>query len=118
MLLGLDPLILIGLGVLSLLVLGWLRAVQKAGQNEHERHSKSQRSTWSSEETRGKLGRNSSGSPREQGRYGAGVRAQVFEVIVKQALAGAPWRDTCAGPMEVNGITLEEVEEELRRRRR
>jgi len=24
------------------------------------------------------------------------VRAQVFEVIVKQALEGAPWRDICA----------------------
>lgn len=51
------------------------------------------------------------------GSYGIGVRAQVFEVIVRQALAGAPWREICAGVMQVNDITPEEIEEELRRRR-
>ncbi len=35
------------------------------------------------------------------GSYGSGVRAQVFEVIVRQALAGAPWKEICAGPMQV-----------------
>jgi hypothetical protein len=50
------------------------------------------------------------------GSYGSGVRAQVFEVIVRQALAGAPWRDICAGPMSVNNITAEEVEAEVKRR--
>jgi hypothetical protein len=50
------------------------------------------------------------------GRHGTGVRAQVFEVIVRQALAGAPWREMCAGPMQVNNITAEEVEAEVSRR--
>lgn len=50
------------------------------------------------------------------GSYGSGVRAQVFEVIVRQALAGAPWREICAGPMQVNNISPEEVEGEVRRR--
>lgn len=49
--------------------------------------------------------------------YGIDVRKQVFEVIVRQALAGAPWRDICAGPMEVNNITPEEIEDEVRRLR-
>jgi hypothetical protein len=48
--------------------------------------------------------------------YGAGVRAQVFEVIVRQAIAGAEWRELCAGPMLVNNITVEEIEQELRER--
>lgn len=50
------------------------------------------------------------------GSYGSGVRAQVFEVIVRQALAGAPWREICAGPMQVNNISAEEVEAEVKRR--
>lgn len=44
------------------------------------------------------------------------VRDQVFEVIVRQALAGAPWRLICAGPMKVNGITEEEIQREVDRR--
>ena len=44
------------------------------------------------------------------------IRAQVFEVIVRQAMAGAPWREICARPMEVNRITPEEVEQEVERR--
>jgi phosphoribosylaminoimidazole-succinocarboxamide synthase len=44
------------------------------------------------------------------------VRAQVFEVIVRQALAGAPWREICAGPMQVNNISADEVEAEVTRR--
>lgn len=47
---------------------------------------------------------------------GSGVRAQVFEVIVRQAIAGAPWREICAGPMKVNHISAEEVQEEIDRR--
>lgn len=50
------------------------------------------------------------------GSYGSGVRAQVFEVIVRQALAGAPWREICAGPMSVNNISPDEVESEVKRR--
>lgn len=44
-------------------------------------------------------------------------RARIFEVVVRQALGGAPWRAICAGPMVVNQITESEVEEEVRRRR-
>jgi hypothetical protein len=51
-----------------------------------------------------------------RGSYGCAVRDQVFEVIVRQALAGAPWREICQGPMKVNDITPEEVEAEVRRR--
>lgn len=55
-------------------------------------------------------------SSSQSGSYGTGVRAQVFEVIVRQALAGAPWREICAGPMQVNNISPDEVEEEVKRR--
>ena len=48
--------------------------------------------------------------------YGSGVRAQVFEVIVRQAYAGAPWKEICAGPMRVNNISQEQVLAELARR--
>jgi hypothetical protein len=54
--------------------------------------------------------------PVGEGKYGAGVRAQVLEVVVRQAIAGAPWQEICRGPMQVNNITIEEVEEEVRRR--
>ncbi len=50
------------------------------------------------------------------GFYASGVRAQVFEVIVRQAMAGAAWREICASPMLVNGITIEEIEQELKER--
>ena len=50
-------------------------------------------------------------------KYGARVRAQVFEVVVRQAIAGAPWQEICRGPMQVNNITIEEVEEEVQKRR-
>jgi hypothetical protein len=53
----------------------------------------------------------------KSGSYGAGVRAQVFEVIVRQAMAGVAWQLICAGPMKVNSISTKEVEEEVRRRR-
>jgi hypothetical protein len=49
--------------------------------------------------------------------FGSSVRAQVFEVVVRQAVAGAPWRLICAGPMKVNNITEDMVEEELKRRK-
>lgn len=48
--------------------------------------------------------------------YGEGVRSQVFEVIVRQGMAGAPWRIACDGPMKVNNISPDEVEAEIRRR--
>ncbi len=51
------------------------------------------------------------------GAYGAGVRAQVFEVIVRQALGGAPWEEICAGPMSVCNINPQEVKDEVARRR-
>src|ERR1700679_4117067 len=49
--------------------------------------------------------------------YGAGVRAQVFEVIVRQAMAGAPWKEICGGPMMVNAISAQEVQHEVDRRK-
>jgi hypothetical protein len=49
--------------------------------------------------------------------FGSGIRAQILEVIVRQALAGAPWKAICAGPMKVNSITEDEVEAEVDRRR-
>lgn len=36
---------------------------------------------------------------------------------MRQALAGAPWREICSGPMKDNGITPEEVESEVERRK-
>jgi hypothetical protein len=53
---------------------------------------------------------------KEAGSYGEGVRDQVFEVIVRQGMAGAPWRMICAGPMQVNNISEEEVQAEIKRR--
>jgi hypothetical protein len=46
------------------------------------------------------------------------VRQQVFEIIVRQAMAGNPWRIICAAAMEFNGITADEVEAEVNRRRK
>ncbi len=46
----------------------------------------------------------------------SGVRLQVFEVIVRQASVGDPWKEICAGAMLVNNITEEDVEQELKRR--
>lgn len=48
--------------------------------------------------------------------YGSGVRPQVFEVIVRQAMAGAPWQEICSGPMQVNNISPAEVQQEVHRR--
>ena len=45
-----------------------------------------------------------------------GIRAQVFEVIVRQAIAGAPWRELCTAAMQQNQITPEQIEEEINRR--
>lgn len=50
------------------------------------------------------------------GSYGSGARSQVFEVIVRQAMAGAPWTEICAGPMQVNNISAAEVQQEIDRR--
>ncbi len=52
----------------------------------------------------------------EQTTYGARVRAQVFEIIVRQALVGAPWKEICAVPMQINNISTEEIEAEVERR--
>jgi len=45
------------------------------------------------------------------------IRAQVLEVIVRQALAGAPWRQICAAPMKAMDITPEEVDLEVQKRK-
>ncbi len=49
--------------------------------------------------------------------HDSSLRDQVFEVVVRHALAGAPWREICAGPMLVNDIDPQEVEAEVVRRR-
>ncbi len=61
--------------------------------------------------------KNRQSSQAGSGRYGAGVRAQVFEVVVRQGMQGAPWRSICAGPMAVNNISADEVQAEIDRRR-
>jgi hypothetical protein len=48
---------------------------------------------------------------------GMTLRQQVLEVIVRQAMAGAPWQEICAGPMKMQNITVEEVEEAVKRRK-
>jgi hypothetical protein len=48
--------------------------------------------------------------------YGKDVRGQVFEVIVRQGLAGAPWREIFQGPMMVNRISEASVAYEIKRR--
>lgn len=50
------------------------------------------------------------------GAYGSHIRGQVFEVIVRQGMAGAPWREICQGPMQVNNITEAEIQAEINRR--
>lgn len=50
------------------------------------------------------------------GSYGSGVRAQILELAVRQALSGGAWRETCASVMQANNIGVEEVEAEVRRR--
>lgn len=50
------------------------------------------------------------------GSYGSGVRAQIFEIAVRQALSGGAWRHTCAAVMQANNISPEEVEAEASRR--
>lgn len=56
------------------------------------------------------------GSQQKEPMYGTAVRQQVFEVIVRQAIAGAPWRLICKGPMMINKITEAEIEAEVARR--
>lgn len=51
-----------------------------------------------------------------EGRYGDYVRLLVFETVVLQALAGAPWQEICALPMKVNNISPEAVEAALSQR--
>ena len=50
---------------------------------------------------------------RSAGPYGQGVRQQVLEVIARQAINEAPWREICKGPMDVNFITEEDVQREI-----
>lgn len=50
------------------------------------------------------------------GLYGGSIRSQVFEVIVRQGMAGAPWREICQGPMQVNNISEAEIQAEINRR--
>ena len=50
------------------------------------------------------------------GTYGTGVRAQILELTVRQALTGANWKESCAKVMQANHITVEEVEHEVQKR--
>lgn len=59
---------------------------------------------------------NSSDNKDYSGSYGSSVRQQVLEVIVRQAIAGAPWREICRGPMRVNNISEAEIVAEARAR--
>lgn len=43
-------------------------------------------------------------------------RQKIFEVIVRQAIGGAPWRDICRGPMQANKITEDEIIAEVKAR--
>lgn len=45
--------------------------------------------------------------------YVSGVVKQIFEVIVRQGMAGAPWNEICKGPMMLNNIEEREVESEI-----
>jgi hypothetical protein len=43
-------------------------------------------------------------------------RQKVFELIIRQALSGAPWREIYSGIMQVNHISAGDVEAEVLRR--
>jgi hypothetical protein len=45
------------------------------------------------------------------------IRRHVFEAIVRHALRGGAWKESCAAPMQHNHITVAEVESEVRRRK-
>lgn len=42
--------------------------------------------------------------------FGERIKEQVLEVVIRQAIAGAPWKEICQGPMAVNNISDEEVQ--------
>lgn len=44
------------------------------------------------------------------------MRAQVLDMIIRRAEAGAPWQNIWVGPMRVHGITVEEVQSLLAQR--
>lgn len=46
-----------------------------------------------------------------------GITNQVFEVVVRQAIAGENWKVICQGPMQVHGIESFTVEEEIANRK-
>ncbi len=48
--------------------------------------------------------------------YGSGVRWQIVQSLVNQALAGAPWREVLADVMQANDISPQEIEFELYQR--
>ena len=52
----------------------------------------------------------------QSGSYGSGVRAQIFELAVRQAMKSDTWRESCAAVMHVNKISIEEVETEVNKR--
>jgi hypothetical protein len=46
----------------------------------------------------------------------ATIRKHVFEAIVRHAIRGGAWKQSCVAPMRHNKITVDEVEAEVRRR--
>lgn len=60
----------------------------------------------------------SSQKPIAQEEYGTGAtRKQVFEVLVRQALAGTHWREVSARLMQINNIDPKDIEDAVSRRR-
>ncbi len=43
-------------------------------------------------------------------------KEEVFEHIVRQALAGAPWKEIYPAVLQFNGITVAEIEQEVKLR--
>ncbi|HEY9777503.1 MAG TPA: zinc ribbon domain-containing protein [Planktothrix sp.] len=45
------------------------------------------------------------------------IRRHVFEAIVRHAIRGGSWKESCLGPMQHNQISIAEIESEVRRRK-
>lgn len=58
-----------------------------------------------------------SARPFAGGLSGGAIRDQVFEVTVRQGLAGAPWREITAKALSSCNIDPDDVEAEIQRRK-
>ena len=90
---------------------------QSKSQSQSQLQSSSQPPSPSQQESKDERTRSASSPEVNRGAYGSGVRAQVLDLIVRQALAGANWRELFASPLRVNCIAPEEIEAEVNRRR-